>query len=277
MIQTIPLDKIVFDPDLQSRAAMNQESIAEYAAILKDNRNALPMPDVWQDGDRYYIGDGWHRLLAHQAAGVAEALCMVHEDGGREAALRHAVGANQAHGVRRTNADKRRSVEIALREWPTLSDSALAELCGVSHPFVGSIRKQVVTVTTSTERTGKDGKTYTVEKKSDDRPRKSEVKQELKQTKEHADKLKREAKAAKREAKKLASELSKANKNAAQEIEDLREYGKTHKERADSLLSERDEYKELIRRICEIMNCEWDDRGSLPEKLQALKALTEGW
>lgn len=47
----------------------------------------------------------------------------------------------------------------ALREFPKLSSRAIAELCGVSDPFVMKIRPEVLTVSTC-ERTGQDGKRY---------------------------------------------------------------------------------------------------------------------
>lgn len=58
--------------------------------------------------------------------------------------------------------DKRRCVEIALKEFSDWGDSKIADVCGVSHPFVMKLRPQVVTVTTSTQTTriGKDGKQY---------------------------------------------------------------------------------------------------------------------
>jgi hypothetical protein len=55
-------------------------------------------------------------------------------------ALQHALAANQTHGLRRTNADKRRAVELALDRWPDKSDREIATLAGTSHPFVGRVR-----------------------------------------------------------------------------------------------------------------------------------------
>lgn len=83
--------------------------------------------------------------------------------GGRVDALKHALGANAIHGQRRTNADKRRCVELAVKEFASLSSRAIAELCGVSDPFVLQIR-QVLTVSTSI--TGSDGKKYPAKRKS---------------------------------------------------------------------------------------------------------------
>ena len=72
----------------------------------------------------------------------------------------YSLGANQSNGLRRTNADKRHAVELALKEFPKLSDRAIAEMCGVSQPFVSEFRPKVITVITSETHTGKDGKEY---------------------------------------------------------------------------------------------------------------------
>lgn len=45
--------------------------------------------------------------------------------------------------MRRSNADKRRAVEIALREFSNMSDRAIAELCGVHHDMVRSSRPKL--------------------------------------------------------------------------------------------------------------------------------------
>ena len=62
--------------------------------------------------------------------------------GTRRDAVLHSVGANAQHGLRRTNADKRRAVETLLRdeEWSGWSDSEIARRCGVSHPTVAKVR-----------------------------------------------------------------------------------------------------------------------------------------
>ena len=69
--------------------------------------------------------------------------------------------ANSAHGLRRTNDDKRRAVEMLLsdEEWSKRSDRWIAEKCGVHHDTVGSYRKQLSVSASSPGRTGQDGKT----------------------------------------------------------------------------------------------------------------------
>nr|WP_244557034.1 hypothetical protein [Fulvimarina manganoxydans] len=63
--------------------------------------------------------------------------------GTRRDAILHSVGANATHGMRRTNADKRRAVTRLLEdaEWAAWSDREIARRCGVSQPFVGSMRE----------------------------------------------------------------------------------------------------------------------------------------
>lgn len=66
-------------------------------------------------------------------------------DGELRDAIRYALSANSSHGLRRSNADKRNAVLVALAdpEWAQLSDRQIADLCGVSQPFVGRIRKEL--------------------------------------------------------------------------------------------------------------------------------------
>jgi hypothetical protein len=74
----------------------------------------------------------------------------------------YSVGANAHHGLRRTNADKRRAVEMLLRdeEWRGWSDREIARRCAVTHPFVGKIRDELSLVTITSEiRHGADGRT----------------------------------------------------------------------------------------------------------------------
>jgi uncharacterized ParB-like nuclease family protein len=105
---------------------------------------------------RYYIGDGWHRFHALRELGRAVIPAIVHE-GGRREALKCALGANTGFGLRRTNKDKRKAVEVAIREFPRLSSRAVAELCKVSHEMVNALRSQLAD--SASCRVGRDGKT----------------------------------------------------------------------------------------------------------------------
>jgi hypothetical protein len=67
-------------------------------------------------------------------------------------AILFSLGANRAHGLRVTNADKRKAVGAMLAdaEWSAWSDRKIADACGVSQPFVSGMRKppEVITVIT---------------------------------------------------------------------------------------------------------------------------------
>jgi hypothetical protein len=108
---------------------------------------------------RYFIGDGWHRFHALRELGRAVIPAIVHP-GGRREALKCALGANSGYGLRRTNRDKRKAVEVAIREFPRLSNRAVAELCKVSHEMVNALRIQLADSASS--RVGRDGKTRRV-------------------------------------------------------------------------------------------------------------------
>jgi hypothetical protein len=64
------------------------------------------------------------------------------------------------HGLRRSNADKRRSVELALAEWPKLSDVEIGRICAVGKTLAGEVRRDIQPVekTGSETRIGADGK-----------------------------------------------------------------------------------------------------------------------
>lgn len=137
-MQTILIESLRLDGDTQSRAAINQETVAEYAEAIEAGV-ALPPVIVYQDGLHRWLADGFHRVLAHQRIGCKTVDCVI-RTGTQTDAQMHAYGANQSHGLRRSNADKRKSVEGVLRLNPDWSDRAIAAHVGVSHPMVAAIR-----------------------------------------------------------------------------------------------------------------------------------------
>lgn len=93
-----------------------------------------------------FLTDGFHRLHAARAARLEEIDCDVREGTLRDAIL-YSCSANDAHGWRRTNDDKRRSVLRLLNdpEWKQWSDGEIASRCLVSQQFVSKIRPRPVT------------------------------------------------------------------------------------------------------------------------------------
>lgn len=137
---------IRLDGGTQIRARIDEPTVAEYAEQMAAG-SAFPPLVVYHDGDDYWLADGFHRLAASAAVGLAEIDCEV-RSGSRRDALLCAVGANSAHGLRRTNDDKRRAVGLLLAdsEWSQKSDRWIAEACGVSNRFVSGMRNQLCTV-----------------------------------------------------------------------------------------------------------------------------------
>lgn len=152
------LDKIRIDGGTQPRASLNLDAVAEYAdAILAGTE--LPPAVVYFDGSENWLADGFHRFHANAKAERTKMLCEVRKGTLRDAIL-HAVKANGAHGLRRTNADKRHAVAMLLadREWAAKSDRWIADQCGVHHDLVYRIRPKDQVGENATCRTGKDGK-----------------------------------------------------------------------------------------------------------------------
>jgi hypothetical protein len=144
-VTPLPLSAITVDPGLQTRASMNPETVAEYAEALTAGIRLPPVVVYRDDDGALLLADGFHRVAAAERAGLSEIDAVTHE-GGRRAALLHAVGANARHGLRRTNADKRRCVELLLRdrEWREWSDVLVAQQCGVSDKTVAAVRGALV-------------------------------------------------------------------------------------------------------------------------------------
>lgn len=127
----------------QARKSINEETIAEYAEHIS-NGGTFPPIVVFYDSKTYWLADGWHRLIAHERVGCLTILEEVHTGSERDA-LKYALGANDGHGLRRSNADKRNSVEMALAdsEWSKLTTREIAELCKVSHNLVSEMQRGI--------------------------------------------------------------------------------------------------------------------------------------
>lgn len=140
----LELDQIRIDGGTQSRVELSQETVAEYAQAFQAGAD-FPAVVVFFDGVSYWLADGFHRYFGALNAGESAIAAQVINGTQRDAVL-HSLKANATHGLKRTNADKRKAVETLLQdaEWATWSDRKIAEVCGVGHPFVAAIRKPEV-------------------------------------------------------------------------------------------------------------------------------------
>ena len=137
----IRISDIRIDGGTQSRAEFNEQTVAEYAEVMADPNTVFPPVVVYSDGKDYWLADGFHRLAAWQRIGREEIPADIRE-GDRRMAILHSVASNSAHGLRRTNADKRHAVMLLLEdpEWSGWSDREIARRCAVSNRFVSNLR-----------------------------------------------------------------------------------------------------------------------------------------
>lgn len=159
-VQTIEINSIIVRGEIQQREQLNEECIKEYVETIADGADFPPV-DVYNDGENLFLADGFHRLEAYQQAGIDTVEVNLFKGAERDAVL-HAVGANATHGLRRTNADKRKAVTTLLKdeEWGRLSDGQIAEICRVSQPFVSKVSSELTQngFERSSQRLGKDGR-----------------------------------------------------------------------------------------------------------------------
>lgn len=138
------LSRLSIDGGTQTRAALNEAVVTEYADALREGVK-LPAVTVFFDGSAHWLADGFHRYFAHKNARKASINVDIREGSKRDAVL-YSVGANSTHGLRRTNEDKRRAVKTMLddAEWSQWPDREIARQCGVGHPLVAALRNPEV-------------------------------------------------------------------------------------------------------------------------------------
>lgn len=135
---------IRLDGDTQPREQINEATVADYAEAIRDGAN-FPAVVVFNDGSARWLADGFHRFHATRAAGLPTILVEEHA-GTRRDAMLYGFAANTKHGLRESRADKRRKIELMLRdtEWVLWSDREIARKCGVSDKTVGAVRAELV-------------------------------------------------------------------------------------------------------------------------------------
>ena len=152
-VTEIDISHLRRDGGTQPRAEIDQQIVADYAEAMQAGVKFPPVI-VFYDGSDYWLADGFHRAAAAEQAQLAEVAADVRQGTKRDALL-YSVSANATHGLRRTNADKRRAVLLVLSdsEWfETMSDRKIAEHVGVSQPFVSALRAELVKTRTTDNR-----------------------------------------------------------------------------------------------------------------------------
>jgi len=137
----LPVSKCRLDGGTQSRVRIDEPTINRYKEDLANGDKFDPI-QVYFDGTDYWVWDGFHRVRAHAALGLAEISAVVKQGTRRDAVLA-STGANPKHGLQRTVEDKRRAVMVLLEdeEWSKWSDRKIGDTARVAHNFVAGLRR----------------------------------------------------------------------------------------------------------------------------------------
>lgn len=139
----VPIERIRRDGGTSSRAGVDRAIVEEYAEAFREGA-VFPPVVVFDDGETLWLADGFHRLAMYAAEECIEVPADVRQGSKRDAVL-YSVGANAAHGLRRTNDDKRRAVLCLLNdaEWSAWSNREIARRCAVDEGLVRKLRSEL--------------------------------------------------------------------------------------------------------------------------------------
>ena len=137
----------------QMRECIDDDLVAEYASAMRKGQRFHPIHIMPQEGGRFLVIDGHHRIRAHYKAKPkaknidAVVIPVPSGDSPRRAAIEAALKVNVTHGKRLTNADKRNKCRKVWRldadNWQ-LSDREIGKIASVDHKTAGSVRKELV-------------------------------------------------------------------------------------------------------------------------------------
>lgn len=188
--QYIELDQIRMDGGTQARAGLDNATLAEYAEswrLLSNRQNGfleMPLIIVYHDGKSYWLADGFHRVVAYRqfldggsSSASPRAIRAEVRMGTKRDAVLYACGANATHGLKRTQADKRRAIVTLLEddEWRQWSDSEIARRVNVDHKTVAAVRADLYPGNSQDSRTVERGGTTYQQKPPAQKPNISEV------------------------------------------------------------------------------------------------------
>ena len=130
----IKIDEL--DLSLQTRAGTDAETIDNYAEAMADGAQ-FPEVTVFTDGKRYWLADGFHRVMAAKQNGRTVIAADVRK-GTEDDAVMFGGTANNKQGKRPTRADVQHFLQMVWDRRQSIfggtpTGGNLAERCGVSH------------------------------------------------------------------------------------------------------------------------------------------------
>lgn len=162
----------LIDTSIQTRYRLDKATVKDYEEAMRSGAVFPPLVVFSEkNSQRYVLADGHHRLAAAELLGKKALPCTINR-GTKQDALHFALGANSDHGLRRSNADKRKCVLMAMNcpAYDGWSLRKIADLCRVSRPLVSDIKQEINEAAQETEEEGGSSAT-----KTRDRVRKTKV------------------------------------------------------------------------------------------------------
>ena len=161
-LRCVETGRVRLDGGTQVRVDLYVDDVVQSYADAIEAGEELPPIDVVDDGDNLWLVDGYHRHAAHLRLRRAVISARVTR-GTREDAQWLAAAANADHGLRRTSADKRAAVRLALKNprASSLSIAQIAKHCRVSRTLADEVAREVARERDERElerRLGADGK-----------------------------------------------------------------------------------------------------------------------
>jgi hypothetical protein len=150
-VERIEISRIRRDGGTQQRAGTDKHVVRRYAAAIRAGDPFPPVRLVF-DGADYWLWDGFHRMEAHEVAGLTDILADVMV-GTRQDAVWASFSANADHGLARTPADVRRILYRIFSDpmWKTKSQRDIAEHTKIGKSRVYEVLKEF------RQRTGQEG------------------------------------------------------------------------------------------------------------------------
>ena len=143
--EAIKIAEIIALDEAQSRLKLDEKIIREYAENISLDgwQKFEPIIVFSPDQTIYFLGDGFHRLNAHLKTECVFINAKIFKGGEREAIL-YSCGANQNHGLRRSDKERENAVLKLLKdpEWSKWNDQHLAKIAKCSSTTIANIAKK---------------------------------------------------------------------------------------------------------------------------------------
>jgi hypothetical protein len=157
----VPLAKVEMKHSPQARVRIDDARVQFLFDVLHDGGQFIEAPpEVYYDGDYYWVGDGFHRLRAYDRAGRKMVRARVRAGTRRDAFL-HALGANATHGLPRKPEDVRKAIRLALEddELKRKSNRSIAKLVVCHDKTVAAVKRELGLDRDTREYTDRHGNT----------------------------------------------------------------------------------------------------------------------